>query len=677
MNAVRHGFLLAIVAVTSFASSRASAADLRPSWECLPEQTAVMVRLPQPQEFVTALRTRTKFGATVLGAERLERVWKLFVDKFRRDGAGDEFDSWEQELEKYGLERADLTAALARDVGFGVVVAPRDEGRPPLQVMLIWLEPGDAAAERMFAAVKQMLEERADEGESAPKRVDLEMAGHEVVWMQERVMGLNLGEIVIEAEDDEDVNGQVEALQERIEKAKPVQTGVSHSFVTRIGGRLLVGQTVPSTAVANGGAGGAGGGGDGGDGGPGGAGAGDRDWDAESGVEDVKGIFQRFLAAHAADGGAPVAELFAMPGVREALPEGLAAIDVMVDPRVFVTAFGGTGPEAEEGRRRLASVGLDAIGPFVWRQTLDGGRYHNGMFVSMPAPRRGLMRILDQECDACEPPSFVTSDATDLTQFSLDLGKAYQTVREVMVAAGGEEAGNVFTVAEMQAQGWLGLELPKVLSALGSRHWMIAYPSKIADAVAAGRAAGNAGQQLNAANRGAIVWQVADEAPFLKILQQLAPMAGSELKEEQGFRGIRIPNGPAVFVGMNHLVVGIGDESLEKTIAGIRNPPAGAASLREGDWMRRAAALLPLDPVRMFSVGDATKTGGMLGNLREIAVNMEPDDVPEEYRELFAGLKETLPTAADMEGMFGASAATMRMTDAGLAIRSVWEMPPP
>jgi hypothetical protein len=661
MNAVRHGFLLAVVAVTSFASQRGSAADLRPSWECLPEQTAVMMRLPQPQEFVEALRTRTKFGATVLGAERLERVWKVFVDKFRRDGAGDKFDSWEEELEKYGLKQADLTAALARDVGFGVVVVPRDEKRPPLQVMLIWLEPGDDAAGRMFAAVKQMLEERADEGDSAPKRVDLEMAGHEVVWMQERVMGLDLGEVVIEAEDDEEVNGQVEAIQERIEKAELVQTGLSHSFVTRIGGRLLVGQTIPPSGVVA----------------EGGAVDGNRDWDAESGVEEVKGIFQRFLAAHTAGGGAPVAEVFAMPGVREALPEGLAAIDLMVDPRVFVTAFGGTGEEAEAGRRRLADVGLDAIGPVVWRQSLDGGRYHNGMFVSMPAPRRGLMRILDQDCDPSEAPSFVTSEATDLTQFSLDLGKAYQTVREVMVAAGGEEAGNMFMAAEMQAQGWLGLELPKVLSALGSRHWMIAYPSKIADAVAAGRAAGNAGQQLNAANRGAIVWQVADEAPFLKIVQQLAPMSGSELKEEQGFRGIRIPNGPAVFVGMNHLVVGIGDESLEKTIAGIRNPPAGEASLREGDLMRRAAAILPLDPVRMFSVGDATKTGGMLGNLRDIAVNMEPDDVPEEYRELFAGLKEALPTAADMEGMFGASAATMRMTDAGLAIRSVWEMPPP
>jgi hypothetical protein len=67
----------------------------------------------------------------------------------------------------------------------------------------------------------------------------------------------------------------------------------------------------------------------------------------------------------------------------------------------------------------------------------------------------------------------------------------------------------------------------------------------------------------------------------------------------------------------------------------------------------------------------------MLGNLRDIAAAMEPDDVPEEYRELFAGIKEVMPTAADMEGVFGASADTMRMTDDGLVFRAVWEMPPP
>ena len=633
----------------------AAAADLRPSWECLPEKTAVMVRLPQPREFIDTLKARTKFGATALGEQRLEKIGKLVLDKFRRDGAGEVLDGMEESLAKYGLEKADLSAVFAGDMGFGIVVKPRDGGRPPLQMVLAWLEPAAGPAERIVAAGKKLLEERQAEGEAAPKRIDLEMAGHEVLWVQEPVMSLDMGELVIDAEDDEDVAGQVEALQERIKAAKSEQTGLAHSFATRIGGRLLVGQTIPTAA----------------------GGGGERDWDAESGTDEAKETFLRFLAAHEAAGAAPLADILGLPGVRNTLPDGMTFVDVIVDPRVFQAAFAGAGAEAEAATRFLESIGLGGVGPFAWRQTLDGGRYHNGMFVSMPGPRRGLMRILDQECDACEPPSFVTSEATDLTQFSLDLGKAYQTVREVMVAAGGEEAGNMFTVAEMQAQGWLGLELPKVLSALGSRHWMIAYPSKIADAVAAGRAAGNAGRQLNAANRGAIVWQVADEAPFLKILQQLAPMAGGAMKEEQGFRGVRIPDGPALFVGMNHLVVGVGDESLEKTIAGIRNPPAGAASLREGDLMRRAAALLPMDPARMFSVGDAAKTGGMLGNLREIAANMEPDDVPEEYRELFAGLKEALPTAAEMEGMFGASAATMRMTDAGLAIRSVWEMPPP
>ncbi|MCE2725452.1 MAG: hypothetical protein LW698_01565 [Planctomycetaceae bacterium] len=128
---------------------------------------------------------------------------------------------------------------------------------------------------------------------------------------------------------------------------------------------------------------------------------------------------------------------------------------------------------------------------------------------------------------------------------------------------------------------------------------------------------------------------------------------------------------------MNHLVVAIGGDSLERTLAGIRNPPAGDASLREGDVMRRAGKLLPLDPARMFAVGDAGKTGGMLGSLREMAANLEADDVPEEYRELLRSIKDALPTAAEMEGMFGVSVSTMRMTDDGLVLRSAWEMPPP
>lgn len=646
------------LAACLIAALPAAAADLRPSWECLPEQTAVMVRLPQPRAFVDALRARTKFGATALSGQRLEKMGKLVLDTFRRDGGGEAIDGMEEALAKYGLEKADLQAVFAGDMGFGLVVRRRDEGRPPLQMVLAWLEPGAEAAERFVAAGKKLLEERQSEGDSAPKRIDLEMAGHDVLWVQEPVMSLDFRDIVIEAEGDDDTDAQVEALQERIKAAKSQQSGLAHSFVTRIGGRLLFGQTVPTGGVL------------------GEAGGGDRDWDAESGSDEAKGLFLRFLAAHEAAGAAPLADILGLPGVRATLPEGLTFVDVIVDPRAFQAAFAGAGAEAEEATRLLESIGLGGVGPFAWRQTLDGGLFHQGMFLAMPGPRRGLMQILDQKCDPSEPPPFVSSEAVSLAQISLDLGKAYQTVREVMSAALGEEAGNMFTVAEMQAQGTLGVELPKFLSSLGSRHWIVDYPPKIAEAVAAGREAGAVAAMLGDANRGAFVWQVTDEAPFRKVLQQVAPLAGGTVKDEQGFAVVRIPSS-AIAIGMNHLVVAIGDDSLTRTLAGIRNPPAGDASLREGDVMRRAGKLLPLDPARMFAVGDATRTGGALGNLREMAASMEPNDVPAEYADLLRGIQEALPTAVEMEGMFGVSVSTMRMTDDGLVLRSAWEMPPP
>jgi hypothetical protein len=58
----------------------AAAADLRPAWECLPENTAAVVRLPQPTAFLETLRAKTKFGAVLLTPRRIEMVRKL-LDK--------------------------------------------------------------------------------------------------------------------------------------------------------------------------------------------------------------------------------------------------------------------------------------------------------------------------------------------------------------------------------------------------------------------------------------------------------------------------------------------------------------------------------------------------------------------------------------------------------------------
>jgi hypothetical protein len=54
-----------------------------------------------------------------------------------------------------------------------------------------------------------------------------------------------------------------------------------------------------------------------------------------------------------------------------------------------------------------------------------------------------------------------------------------------------------------------------------------------------------------------------------------------------------------------------------------------------------------------------------------------PEDVEESYREFLAGGQQLLPTSAEMEGMFGVGATTLRGTPEGVSLQTVWEMPAP
>ena len=658
----RAGRLASVVLLLTATS--AFAGDLRPSWECLPEETAVLLRMPQPAEFLEAIRDRTKFGALAMSEPRLQGFWKFLLDKFRSDGAAGELEDLDEALGRYDLRQEDLPAAFRGDVGAGFVVRRRDAGLPPLVMMLMWLEPGEESAARMVTAAQRKLEEDIAEDETGTtKRVDLEMAGHEVLWMVEPVMGidptgLDLGDVKINEDDEEAIEKRLAELQARVRNAKLVKTGHTYGFLARLGGRLAVGQTLPATPSAAQRA------------------AEERDFDVEGGAEDAKETFERFLAAHTDTGRSPLAEVLETPGMAGALPQGLSLLDVVIDPRVVMKAF-----DDEPTKAGLAMIGAESLGPIAWRQTLDEGRYRSGIFASLPAPRTSLMRILDQECDASEVPSFVNREAIDFTQISLDLGKAYETVKEYAVSQrDGEQAANMFAAVEMQAQGWLGVELPRLLTSLGSRHWIVSYPPRVAEAFAeARRARGqNGGQQARQiADRVAVIWRITDDAPFGKILQRLAGMAGGDLQEEQGFRGVRIPDGPAVFLGQDHLVVGIGADSLEKTLTAIRNPPAGESSLRESDVPRRAADLLPLEPARMFGVSDSSRAGGTLGMLRDMVLSLVPEDVEEPYRDLLAGVQKILPSDEEMEGMFGVGATTLRADDNGVSLQTAWEMPSP
>jgi hypothetical protein len=659
--------------VTGWASlgllSAGRADELRPSWECLPADTAVMIRLPRAAEFVETLRTSTRFGAIALRPDRLEGLWRMIIEQAGEAGVtvGDTaFSSavadWEKSLEKYGLEPADFGAAFSGDVGGGLVIRRRAGDLPALGMVLAWSEPGAEVAGRMLAAFKQQLEENAagEEGDATPRRVDLELAGREVISAVIPVMTVDLGEIDVadltdEGDDEEAAARQLERLEQQIKAAKRVQTGQTHAFVTVIGDRLLYGTTLPLRAGQEPPA----------------------DLARVSGGEEAQQMFGSFLAAHEQPDEPALARVLREPALAGAALPGLPLVEVLVVPRAFAAA-----QSDDEAAARLAQVGVDDVGGIVWRQAFADGRWRSTIAVTLPAPRHGILGLLDQRCDACDVPSFVTREVMDFTQLSVDLGAAFRTIRDVLGAdASAEQLTNMLNVADVQATTWLGADVATVLSGLGSRHWIVSYPPRIAAAVAearAGRADGDASPLgMPTADSVAMVWEVADEAPINKLLGRLAPLAGGEIKEEQGFRGLRLPGDAGAFVGRGHLVLAIGPGTLDKVLTAIRNPPAGDVSWRESDSLRRARALLDLPPARMFAVGDATQTGGALGTLRDYVAALEPGDVEKASRELLAAGQKLLPTAAEMEGMFGVGASVLRMTDDGLVLESAWEMPAP
>jgi len=663
---IRPAVAIVLVAQVAFAAPR-------PTWECLPDDTVVMVRLPNAAAFLDTLRNRTRFGAVVLEPRRLWQAAKLLGPHLIADDtAGDSRSSpgdaadMEANLARYGLSPADLVAGLAGDSGLAVVVRPRGRGEQPLVMNLAWTEPGEETAARLMAAFRKQLEDEpaaavfagggspaaavfAGGGSPAAaeepwKRIDLRLAGHEVTQATRPLTRLDLGDLSVDPDlDQAGLDALRRELAERAKTAPRVPSGRVDTFMTTLAGRLLAAQAFSAT---------------------------------EAEADEARVFFERFLADHEAAGAAPMADLFRGTGVRETLPSGDTLVDVVVDARTLLRSIVA---DDEQVQRVVRAAGLDRLGPIVWRHAFTDGRYRQGLFLALPAPREGLMRILEQECDPAEVPPFVTSEATDFTQISLDLGKAYGTVREMLAAEGGEQVANMLTAGEMQAVGWLGVDIAGLLSALGSRHWIVTFPTEVAAMLEAARKTrtDDGLQTLPATDRMAIVWRLTDEAPFAKLLQRLAPLAGGDLADEQGFRGLRLPGDVGVFVGRDHAVVAVGETTAEATLAAIRHPPAGDASLRETPAVRRARAMLDAGPARVFSVGDATRHGGLLGLLRDLASRLEPADVPPDYRDLLRQLQGLLPTAADMEGMFGVAASTVEVTRDGVAYRSAWEMPAP
>ena len=322
----RASFFLAWLACPLVAAAQAGGTPSKPSAYCLPEQTVAVVRVPNGGAYVSAMRRQTRLGSVLLSEDRLQKLLQLMQESDREG-----WEQWMAQLARFNLQPADWKKLFDGEAGLAVVLEPR-AGQPPLAMVLAWLEPGDDLAGRLMAAMQKAIAE-ASGREDVPRRTDINLAGFAVMQLTQDVKGS-----LVEEEGIDDDEGDAPGNLQPAAPAELAKLDETHLFVTRAGGRLLFGMSIPASQTYV------------------------ReqllaqqtiDWTGLVG-EPARNCFARFLAAHKANDPGVLPRLLATPGLAQALPAGLPLAEVVLNPAPLWQLL--QQPDAAEARAILETL---------------------------------------------------------------------------------------------------------------------------------------------------------------------------------------------------------------------------------------------------------------------------------------------------------------------------------
>ena len=638
------------------------AAQSASSWDSLPEETVAALRIPNGKILAETLRG-TKFGAVMFSDERKAAV----IDALESDDSG-EWTKFQEQLKEYGLTTEDLISLFAGESGYAMVITA-DENDKPMFAGLGWLEPGEDLAGKVYAVIAKLIDEQDEE--QPITRVDLDLADQQVmqlrlpeittIYTQE----LDYGDNYSELSADEQREAWKKAYQEWQDSAEEVVV-YRTVLVGTLGNRVLVAHTYEAQQEA----------------------------EASASAEQLSGIFSRWLTAHAADSGSFVNRLADHPSVAPAMSlEGMPVFEILGDVEPLIQQLRDSADGAELAEKMIRMMGLEGLGPFVARMTVEGSRWQTNMALAVPTPRQGLMQLLDQEPLAIDPPQWVPANVVSYSQLSFDLGQAYELIKEVAVREFPDQAPAGFAMAEAQAKNFAQASLSEVLSSLGNRHTYLSFGFD---------ADSNALESEDVNERVALVWQVEDEELWSRLLKSIGPMAvmlpGAEASEEQGFSGWRVKSGEqegGLFLGKGYLVFGYGAGIVETVLSSINNPPSGSNALRGSELFAEAGAMMDLQPSWAVEITDGNRymttimatlrkhltNSTVRGNLESIRQDIEDyedgedGDFDSDADPMQAIIRAILPTQQEIEGMLGIIINRWEINDDGIFVDSVQEMP--
>ncbi len=646
--------------------------QLRPTWQCLPEEAVVAFRIPNGQAAADAFLENTKLGTVLFAGDRIAAVTALIEEK-----QPEAWSKLQEKLTEYGLTLDDCTKLLAGESGYAVLVSFADEAEeePPFAAGLAWFQPGSALATRVYEAVGQAVGHLEDD-EDPIRRVDIDLQQCQVMQLTVPVVNLEY-DTNWELPDDfsELSDEQRSQFWENLQKAREAGAVKKLTYRTvlvgKMGDRLLVAHTHRDVSAD----------------------------DEPAQAEQLTTLLARVVAAHS---GAPtdfVARFAQTPGAAEVFElEGVGVIEVVADLPPLLKLARATARDPEEPEQAFRMLGLGQLGTFSLRSTLLGSESHSRYFLAAPAPRPGMLALLDQEPLSTQPPSWVPASVIRFSQWSFDLASAYATIKQAVIKEYPEEAEPRFQQTEAQILAVTQASLEDLLASVGHRHVMLRFePVLKSQAVPAlGRPMDDADdadaeEVTVVVERMAIVTQVSDEELWSRVLQSLAPFAGMapgiEFKEEQGFRGWRLDRESfegGLFLGNGYLVFARGPDVLSTVLSSLNNPPEGSAALEGSELYAEAASIAELGPCVVFDLTDGNRTAKVLvaafkQSLEQFdrIIEMVDNDEQMAAQKLWLAVFRTLlPTEEEVEGTLGVMVTTWEVNEDGLMGRAVQQLPP-
>ncbi len=622
MKTLRINTLATALTLVVVMTTMARAEPMRSSFECLPANTVMAVRVPSMDETGELFRTNTNFGRVMFSQDR----WDALIE-FIQHEEPDDWAEFEEALGKVGLEFEDFHSLLAGEVGYGLTGELGEDKQSALICGFLWTTPGAEKAEKFVAAMMQALEDNADDSDM-PTRTDLEIAGHDVIHL---------------ATDDEPID----------------------IFLVTMGDRLVMMHTVNLTDDE------------------------DDARDVWAGTDRSAATLARFIVAHedGPEGESFASRILATPGMAAAMPEGHTVLEFYADVRPVMQMLNNGLAQDEDSYdyeeqlqmlQVFKALGLDNMGTIGLKITLDGQITRSGFFIEAPAPRQGLMKLMDQPVVQPGVPAWVPADVVDYGHMSFDAGEAWQLARQMIIDIGGEQAQNFLDqMVEMNVMAFAQSDLTTILTAMGNRVHVLTYPPT-ADPTGIGEI------RPDQQNRMAVIWKLSDETVWQQVMlgaTGAAMMSNGMVvpAEEQGFTGLRI--GPmvemdgALMLGKGYLVLGFGENVTTPVLSALTNPPADEGALVNSEAYQQFNTLFDAKPGVTYQYTDTRRYMGMLYDVFKMGFDQGVAGVPDSERESIDRLRELMPTRKELMDSFGPAGGHSYVNEHGMVAESIMYMP--